>query len=116
MALNILKDDPDYLIENMLLPAKERFFKEVDWENKKTKWRFSTFSFGTISLKESPEIVDECIRDIEKAKKMHGQNKIKWDDVLEMGSADRAKELTNKLIDMKQMRKSTNSVQLKKAL
>ena len=55
MAVNILQDDPDYLINNLLLPAKERFIQDDK------RFRFNSYSFGTIYTKTGPSIIDEAI-------------------------------------------------------
>ena len=55
MAVNILQDDPDYLINNILLPAKERFIKE------EKRYRFNSYSFGAIYTKSGPSLIDEAI-------------------------------------------------------
>jgi hypothetical protein len=43
MAVNIMNDDPDYLISNLLEPAKLRFIKEED-----NRYKFKSYSFGVI--------------------------------------------------------------------
>ena len=58
MAVNILRDDPQYIIDNILRPAKDRFFLD------KNQWRFSTYSYGVIQMKNGPELVDEAIEEL----------------------------------------------------
>jgi hypothetical protein len=51
MAINILRDDPEYVVNNLLEPMRERFFEELDQVSGKMKWRMNTFSCGTIGMK-----------------------------------------------------------------
>ena len=61
MTLNIMNDDPEYLINNLLLPARERFIPDGP-----KRYRFKSYSFGVIPSKNGPAIVDEAIDYIRK--------------------------------------------------
>ena len=99
MSLNILKDDPDYLINNILVPAKDRFFKEGN------KWRFPTYSFGVIDVKEGPALIDQAILDLQISNKLR-PSPIEWNPVLEMCCRDKLQEVTKQYIDIKHLQKS----------
>lgn len=60
MAVNLMKDDPHYLVENVLEPARERFFQDKDGH-----WRFTSYSFGVVKLKEDGlKILEEAIEEV----------------------------------------------------
>lgn len=96
MTLNLLKDEPAYMADNIFLPAKERFFKQG------TRWRFNTYSCGVIDVRDGPEIVDEAIQDLEEAYQRHPLA-IEWNHVLEMCCQDKLQEIASSFLDVKRL-------------
>ncbi len=80
MSLNIMNDDPHYLINNLLEPARQRFIKEDDY-----RYRFKSYSFGVVYSKTGPAIIDECIREIQRSER----NPIRWNELLQKESNNR---------------------------
>ena len=74
MGVNILRDDPQYIIDNILRPAKDRFFLD------KNQWRFSTYSYGVIQMNNGPELVDEAIEELQAS---GGIGFLEWDTALQ---------------------------------
>lgn len=62
MTLNLLRDDPEYMIGHYILPMKLRFIEDQIrppyLASQFAKFKFSTFSFGPIKMKNGPESVD----------------------------------------------------------
>ena len=94
MTVNLMKADPDYLIDNLLIPAKARFFKSGN------NWLFSTYSFGVIPSKLGPALIDEAIDFVKQVKPNH---QVKWNYALEFTSEERLSSIANKFIDSKRM-------------
>jgi len=69
MTLNLLRDDPDYIIDNVLHPLKLRIFQEKHRVvGKKAQYKYNSFTFGLIGHMNSPSIIDELIADIKSLK------------------------------------------------
>ena len=82
MTLNILNDDPEYLIANLLLPARERFSADGK------RFIFNSYSFGVVSSKMGPAIVDETIEYIRELSTKSVKSPVMWNDVLESRAAE----------------------------
>jgi hypothetical protein len=98
MTLNLMNDDPEYLITNLLLPARERFFSQTTSDGKK-RYRFNSYSFGVVNSKYGPALVDEAIAYIREINTKYHKNPIKWSDLLEKYSTNTLSQLQNRLLD-----------------
>ncbi len=65
------------------MPAKERFIEE----NK--RYRFNSYSFGTIYTKTGPSIIDEAIDYIQAIDSKYQRNPVKWNNLLFKNSSVR---------------------------
>jgi len=92
-----MNDDPEYLITNLLLPAKERFNKDGK------RFMFNSYSFGVVPSKHGPAIVDEAISYIREVNAQYIKSPVQWSDVLGREASKKLTQVQNKLIDLKQI-------------
>ena len=78
MTVNIMNDDPEYLISNLLMPAKERYIPDGP-----KRFIFTSYSFGSVASRNGPAIVDEAIAYIREISDANGRTPVKWSDLLE---------------------------------
>ena len=106
MTLNLLRDDPELIIENLLEVCRSRFFidtKEPELPMKSnTMHRFTSYSFGVIKFTNGVEIVDECIADIRRIK---NQRCFEWSNILENTAFDRVTTFAHRFVDKKRFKK-----------
>jgi hypothetical protein len=61
----MIKDDPSYMIEKILIPLKERFvLEELPVIGRRREIKYYSYSFGAVIVKNGPEIIDELISDL----------------------------------------------------
>ena len=95
MTLNIMNDDPEYLITHLLLPARERFNRVGN------RFMFNSYSFGVVPSKNGPEIVDEAINYIREINAKYTMSPVRWSDVLGDQTSRQLTQVQNKLLDLK---------------
>eukprot|EP00347_Sterkiella_histriomuscorum_P020064 403339239 len=101
ITLNLLRDDPEYIIQNMLIPLKGRYIddpiKPPYLAKNNAKYKLFTYSYGTIKMKNGPEVVDELIRDIRREGKIH--RPLVWSNILAECAQIRLHPLSKKLLN-----------------
>jgi hypothetical protein len=94
----MLNDDPEYLIANLLLPARERFSPDGK------RFMFNSYSFGVVSSKIGPAIVDEAIEYIRELSARSEKSPVKWSDVLGSRAEEELAGVGKRLFDLKQVK------------
>ena len=60
-----MRDNPKLFIEEVLIPLKSRFIEEEGPViGRKREIRYMSFTFGTILMKNGPDIINELIDDL----------------------------------------------------
>lgn len=65
MTLNLIRDDPLFMLENVIIPLKNRIFEEKKRViGFKKQFYYNSFSFGTIKLKNGFDSINDLIEDL----------------------------------------------------